>query len=325
MQNVTPIAIAALAFELAPAVLFGLATERVARTLGRWPVAARVCLPGLLVAPYGMVSISAHMFQWTWFALYALLPVAVAALLLRAAATDADQRGDWRDAFVLLVLGLAVDLRWFDSAWPNGLRALNELFLVDAGLYGFLAIRQLSGTGFDFHLKWSDWKDRPKGACFLHASGSPAGTGAGLHPSASQPAGNRQRAPALGGNILPHRRARRTLLSRLGAELARAPRGPSRGTGDRVDPVRPVTLQQTVRTLQLALRSAGGHRRDFLRTCMARAPARARIDDHPRQRGLVVGAVVLEAGAARHIKGFDVDMEILRQLHNQGGSHREPI
>ena len=35
---------------------------------------------------------------------------------------------------------------------------MNELFLVDAGLYGFLAIRQLSGTGFDFHLKWSDWK-----------------------------------------------------------------------------------------------------------------------------------------------------------------------
>jgi hypothetical protein len=29
---------------------------------------------------------------------------------------------------------------------------------VDAGLYGFLAIRQLSGMGFDFHLKWSDWK-----------------------------------------------------------------------------------------------------------------------------------------------------------------------
>ena len=59
---------------------------------------------------------------------------------------------------ILLVLGLAVDLRWFDRAWPSGLRALNELFLVDAGLYGFLAIRQLSGVGFDFHLKWSDWK-----------------------------------------------------------------------------------------------------------------------------------------------------------------------
>jgi uncharacterized protein len=32
------------------------------------------------------------------------------------------------------------------------------LFLVDVGLYGFLAVRRLSGTGFDFHLRWSDWK-----------------------------------------------------------------------------------------------------------------------------------------------------------------------
>jgi len=56
------------------------------------------------------------------------------------------------------VLGLAVDLRWFESAWPSGLRAWNELLLVDAGLYGFLTIRQLSGTGFNFCLKWSDWK-----------------------------------------------------------------------------------------------------------------------------------------------------------------------
>jgi membrane protease YdiL (CAAX protease family) len=96
--------------------------------------------------------------RWGWFALYAALPVVIAWLLLRAAAADAGQHGDWRDALILLVLGLAVDLRWFDQAWPNGLRALNELFLVDAGLYGFLAIRQLSGTGFDFHLKWSDWK-----------------------------------------------------------------------------------------------------------------------------------------------------------------------
>jgi membrane protease YdiL (CAAX protease family) len=44
------------------------------------------------------------------------------------------------------------------AAWPSGLRALNELFLVDAGLYGFLAIRQLRGTGYNFCLRWSDWK-----------------------------------------------------------------------------------------------------------------------------------------------------------------------
>lgn len=158
MQNVTPIAIAALGLELAPAVLFGCAAERVVRAVERWPMALRLSLPALFVVPYAMVSISAHMFRWAWFALYAALPVAIAWLLMRAAAADAGQRGDWRDALLLLILGLAVDLRWFDGAWPSGLRALNELFLVDAGLYGFLAIRQLSGTGFDFHLRWSDWK-----------------------------------------------------------------------------------------------------------------------------------------------------------------------
>jgi uncharacterized protein len=158
MQNVTPVAIAALGLDLAPAVLFGFAAERMARAVGHWPVAVRVSLPALLVVPYVMVSISGHMFRWGWFAVYAALPAAIAWLLLRAAGADAGQRGDWRDALILLVLGLAVDLRWFDRAWPSGLRALNELFLVDAGLYGFLAIRQLGGTGFDFRLKWSDWK-----------------------------------------------------------------------------------------------------------------------------------------------------------------------
>jgi uncharacterized protein len=158
MQNVTPMAIAALVVELAPAVLFGCTSERLTRAVQRWPVAVRLGAPALLVTPYGMVAVSAHIFHWAWFALYAVLPVAIAWLLLRAATADPEQRGDWRDWFILLLLGLVVDLRWFDGAWPNGLRALNELFLLDAGLYGFLAIRQLSGTGYDFHLKWNDWK-----------------------------------------------------------------------------------------------------------------------------------------------------------------------
>jgi len=158
MQNVTPAAMAAFGLELVPAVWFGCVAERVARAVNTWPAAARVLFPALFVAPYLLVSISAHTFQWSWFAVYTVLPVLIAWLLLRAAAADPGQRGDWRDAFILLVIGLAVDLRWFDGAWPTGLRALNELFLVDAGLYGFLAIRQLSGAGFNFHLHWSDWK-----------------------------------------------------------------------------------------------------------------------------------------------------------------------
>jgi membrane protease YdiL (CAAX protease family) len=149
---------AALAVELAPALLFGFAAQRIIDTVNRWPVALRLSFPALCAMPYLAVALPAHIFQWSWLALYALLPVTIAALLMRAAAVDPEQRGNWRDAFILLTLGLAVDLRWFESAWPPGLRALNELLLVDAGLYGFLAIRRLSGVGFDFNLRWSDWK-----------------------------------------------------------------------------------------------------------------------------------------------------------------------
>jgi uncharacterized protein len=158
MQNVTPFAAGALAVELAPALLFAFADEWAARTVARWPMALRIVFPALFVVPYLMVSLSAHIFRWQWCALYAGLPVAIAWLLLHASAADPQQRGDWRDYFTLLVVGLAVDLRWFEAAWPSGLRALNELFLVDAGLYGFLAIRQLTGAGFNFCLRWSDWK-----------------------------------------------------------------------------------------------------------------------------------------------------------------------
>jgi hypothetical protein len=158
MSNVSPVVIAVLVAELVPAALFGFAAERVARRVANWPFVARIALPALLVIPYAVIAINQHMFRWQWFALYALLPIAVAWLLARAAIADPEQRGDWRDGLILLVLGLAVDLRWFDSAWPAGLRGLNNLLLVDAGLYGFLAIRRLTGCGFDFHLHWSDWR-----------------------------------------------------------------------------------------------------------------------------------------------------------------------
>jgi uncharacterized protein len=158
VQNLTPAAIAALGIELLPAIGFGFAGERIGRAVQRWPFVLRVAVPVALVLPYVVVSVSQHMFQWKWFGLYAGLPAAAAWLLGQAVTADGEQRGNWRDAIILLGLGLAVDLRWFDSAWPVGLRALNELLLVDAGLYGFLAVRQLGGTGFDFHLQWSDWK-----------------------------------------------------------------------------------------------------------------------------------------------------------------------
>jgi uncharacterized protein len=117
-------------------------------------------------------------------------PVAVAVLAVELAPADADpaQRGNWRDAIILLTLGLAVDLRWFDGVWPAGLRGLGNLLLVDAGLYGFLGIRKLSGTGFDFHLRWSDWKSGLRELVFFAPAVILLGLALGfIHPHAIVP------------------------------------------------------------------------------------------------------------------------------------------
>lgn len=158
MQNAAPVDFAVLALELAPAALFGLAGERVGEACALWPKGLRISLPVLCALPYVLISSVHHMFLWKWCAFYAALPVTIAWLLWQAAAADPEQRGNWRDALVLLPLGLAIDLRWLEPAWPPGLAGLGKLLVVDAALYGFVVIRRLTGTGFDFHFRWSDWK-----------------------------------------------------------------------------------------------------------------------------------------------------------------------
>jgi hypothetical protein len=188
MQNATPAAIAVLVLELAPAAVFGLAGERVGRACARWPVTVRTSVPVLCALPYVLLSWSQQMFSWKWCALYAALPVAIAWLLGQAAIADPEQRGNWRDAIVLLTLGLAVDLRWFEPAWPSGLTGLGKLLLVDAALYGFVAIRRLRGTGFDFHFRWRDWKTGLRELAFFTPLVLGFGMALGfLHPHANAP------------------------------------------------------------------------------------------------------------------------------------------
>jgi uncharacterized protein len=158
MQSVTPATVAVLALELVPAAAFGFASERVAGIVHRWPKLLRIIAPALFASFYLLAAESQHMFRWQWFAFYVVLPIVMAWLMDQATQADPQQRGNWRDALILLALGLAVDLRCFDMAWPDGLRGLGNLLLVDAGLYAFQGVRRLSGMGFDFHLKWSDWK-----------------------------------------------------------------------------------------------------------------------------------------------------------------------
>jgi membrane protease YdiL (CAAX protease family) len=188
MSNVTPVVVAVLIAELVPAAIFGFAAERAAVAIARWPVALRLIAPAALVAPYAVLAAWHHMFRWQWFGLYAALPVVLAWLLERAAAADPELRGNWRDALILLTFGLAVDLRWFDGAWPAGLRGLGNLLLVDAGLYGFLGVRRLNRTGFDFHFHGSDWKTGLRELVFFAPAVLLLGIALGfIHPHANLP------------------------------------------------------------------------------------------------------------------------------------------
>jgi uncharacterized protein len=155
-----PIAPAAVAlvFLLVPVFAFGFAGEWCTRKAARLSAPARILAPAVLAIAYLIVAISTSTLQAGWLAVYCVTPIAVAGLLAVAARVDPEQRGHWLDFVVLIPLGLAVDLRWLEPAWPHKLALLSKLILLDAGLYGFLTVRKLSGIGFDLRLRGRDWR-----------------------------------------------------------------------------------------------------------------------------------------------------------------------
>jgi membrane protease YdiL (CAAX protease family) len=184
IRMITPANSIAAVLLLAPFLTAAFFPQWLSTRTRSWPVWVQWLCPAALSVPYAMVSSAAQAFHWTWFALYALLPVAVAILLAQAGRIDPGnsphqpgpvagdpgippqhsrpvsaglgQRGNWRDFLVLAALGLAVDLRWFEGAWPAHLAIFNKMLLLDAGIYGFIAMRQLDGTGFDLRLRLRD-------------------------------------------------------------------------------------------------------------------------------------------------------------------------
>jgi len=153
---ITPANVIAAVLTLMPLVAAAFFARRVggcARRLAGW---AQIACPAALSVPYVIVTLDAGQFRWGWFAMYALLPVALAGLLWQAMRKDEQQRGNWRDFVVLATLGLAVDLRWFEGAWPAHLAIFNKMLLLDLGIYGFIALRQLEGIGFDLRLRLRD-------------------------------------------------------------------------------------------------------------------------------------------------------------------------
>jgi membrane protease YdiL (CAAX protease family) len=152
------------------------------------PTWVRLLRPAVLGVPYLLVASSAGMFRWGWLAVYAGLPVAVAGLLWMAGRVDAEKRGCWLDFVVLGTLGLAVDLRWFEPAWPAHLAVFSKILLLDAGIYGFQVIRRLDGVGFDLRLRRSDLKIGLREVLFYTPIAIPIGLGLGfLHGHGAGP------------------------------------------------------------------------------------------------------------------------------------------
>ena len=170
----TPLNLTAAFLTLVPFLAVAFFPRAAAARIRALPLWAQLVFPAALCVPYALVACGAGVFRWGWFALYASLPVEIAVLMWRAnradsaqppqrpgpvappAGADPGQRGNWRDFLVLAALGLAVDLRWFENAWPPHLAIFSKILLLDAGIYGFLLIRQLEGAGFDLRLRLND-------------------------------------------------------------------------------------------------------------------------------------------------------------------------
>jgi uncharacterized protein len=173
---------------LAPMLGAAFLPERTRALRDSLPRFVLIAIPALLCVPYVLVASSFGVLHLGWLALYAALPVAIALLMDQARDTDAEQMGDWRDFAVLLGLGLAVDLRWFEAAWPAGLTALGKMLLLDAGIFGFLVVRQLEGVGFNMRLRARDAGIGLREFCGFAIIAVPLGLGLGfLHFHAQWP------------------------------------------------------------------------------------------------------------------------------------------
>jgi uncharacterized protein len=140
-------AFVSFALLLAPYWALGFGAEEWLRRNTRWPAMA------LLIVPYLVFSLPRGEFRWDLCLGMLALVMSVGGLL----ATATSERGNWHDWLALALLGISVDLHFFDGAFPvGGLTGLSKLIFVDAGLYGYLVIRPIGGVGFDWRARWRD-------------------------------------------------------------------------------------------------------------------------------------------------------------------------
>jgi uncharacterized protein len=114
---------------------------------------ASVLASCLLIIPYLIYALPQGLFRLDMCLGMMAIILAITILLRQANAVAPE----WRDWIVLAILGISVDLHFFDRAWPvAGLSGISKLLFVDAGLYGYLVIRPIGNIGFDFRIRRPD-------------------------------------------------------------------------------------------------------------------------------------------------------------------------
>ncbi len=151
----SPLIVIAALLALVPYLAAGFYPARFVAWVRALPVLLRLLLPASLCVPYILVTLDRGGFSTNWLALYAILPIAMA-VSMAVSGSLGRGGGYWLELIVLAVLGLSVDLRWFERAWPAHLSIFNKVLLLDAGIYAIIAVRNLDGVGFDLRLRARD-------------------------------------------------------------------------------------------------------------------------------------------------------------------------
>ncbi|HEY1985274.1 MAG TPA: type II CAAX endopeptidase family protein [Terracidiphilus sp.] len=156
MYPFSPLIAIAAVLAMVPYLAAAFFPARAAGSARKLPLPAQILFPSLFAIPYLLVSFSSGSFSPGWCLLYLFLPVAVTGLLTLGTRSGRAANSCWPEFLVLAVIGLAVDLRWFERAWPPHLAIFNKMLLLDAGIYAFVAIRNLERVGFDLRLRLRD-------------------------------------------------------------------------------------------------------------------------------------------------------------------------
>ena len=139
MPALTPTIVLACLILLLPLWAFGFGLAGVLKR--------NACLPLVLVMAYPIFAVPPGVFRWDMCLGMAAIVIATGLLV---------ERGhDW---IALAILGISVDLRFFNDAWPvAGLSGLTKLMFVDTGLYAYLVLRPIGGIGYDFRPRLRDF------------------------------------------------------------------------------------------------------------------------------------------------------------------------